>query len=115
MSTATVNATTPGPAHQSDGCVKFGSFKGTTFLVHWSFFAVIVFFLIRGFISLYDPYRTMLYWIIFWGPMVFISMFLVGTYMCSTLNRRHCQGYEWKISLLYVSLFVCKFFNYSVS
>lgn len=54
-----------------------GAFKGTKLYLHWSFPAVLIFHLLRGFLSLY-PQETMLYWGLFWGPMVFLTVLLVS-------------------------------------
>jgi len=69
------------PIPLSASCVKLITFKGTKILIHWSFLVTMLFFVLGGFITEY-PLEIMLYWLIFWGPMVITSILLV-----SILNR----------------------------
>lgn len=68
-------ATNDEPETLSSSCCRIGTFNGTMFFLHWSYFAVLAFNMVLAFLSV-SPYafRAMLYTLFFFGPMVFLSL-----------------------------------------
>ena len=56
---------------------KIGSFKGTEFFLHWSYFAVFAFNMVLALLSKYNLLQTLLYTFLFYGPMVLLSLLVV--------------------------------------